>query len=85
MAGVRLFENATDPQSNAAGMLGGDFNNYFANALNFADVYQSNYNNTGTSCTVVPVATPDVVSTPVSYTHLDVYKRQTHSSGTVRR
>ena len=64
VAGVRLFENATDPQSNAAGMLGGDFNNYFANALNFADVYQSNYNNSGTSCAIAPKANPDIAVTP---------------------
>ncbi len=44
--GVRLFDNATDPQSTDSGMGGGDFNNYFADALLFTDYYNGNYNNT---------------------------------------
>jgi len=60
-AGVRIFENATDPQSNEAGMGGGDFNNYLANALSLVDLYDSNYDNTGTicdPCLISPVAAP---------------------------
>ena len=66
VAGVRLFENTTDPQSDAPGMLFGDYNNYIGNALNFADVYKSNYNNTGTTCSVnlPPIATNDIGETP---------------------
>src|SRR5690606_4303298 len=41
--GVRLFDNATDPQSTDSGMGGGDFNNYFADALLFTDYYNGNY------------------------------------------
>ncbi|WP_417366193.1 hypothetical protein [Flavobacterium beibuense] len=43
--GVRLFDNASDPQSTDSGMGGGDFNNYFADALLFTDYYNGNYDN----------------------------------------
>lgn len=42
---IRLFENKQDPQSNATGMAGGDFNNYFACALTLKDAYRKNYEN----------------------------------------
>ncbi len=42
---IRLFENNRDPQSNAQGMAGGDFNNYFACALTLKDAYRKNYSN----------------------------------------
>ncbi|MCP1386534.1 Ig-like domain-containing protein, partial [Runella salmonicolor] len=66
VSGVRLFENASDPQSDAPGMLFGDFNNYMGNALNFADVYQSNYDNAGIICDTnqPPLATDDITQTP---------------------
>jgi len=66
VAGVRLFENTSDPQSDAPGMLFGDYNNYIGNAINFADVYKSNYDNTGTTCSVnlPPIATNDIGETP---------------------
>ena len=59
--GIRLFENASDPQSNATGMGGGDFNNYFADAFTFVDHYDANYNNAGTicdPCLITPVPVP---------------------------
>lgn len=59
--GVRIFENASDPQSNASGMGGGDFNNYIANALSLTDLYSNNYSNGGTicdPCLITPVAVP---------------------------
>jgi len=49
-SGVRLFENNSDPQSTAPGMLGGDFNNYFANVLTLQDSYFQNYDNAGVKC-----------------------------------
>nr|WP_051197635.1 hypothetical protein [Flavobacterium soli] len=60
-AGVRLFNNTTDPQSSDPGMGGGDFNNYVANALSLNDLYLGNYNNGGTicdPCLINPVAVP---------------------------
>ena len=65
--GMRLFNNATDPQSAEPGMNGADFNNYFGDLDTFTDHYNSNYNNLGTVCTIadndndgVPVTTdPD--------------------------
>ena len=48
--GVRLFENTSDPQSNAPGMAGGDFNNFFADALTFLDYYRMNYDNEPFAC-----------------------------------
>jgi len=42
---IRLFENQQDPQSNALGMAGGDFNNFFACALTLKNAYRKNYNN----------------------------------------
>jgi hypothetical protein len=47
--GLRLFINGTDPNSEAAGMGGGDFSNTIDNGMN-TEVYTSNYDNTGTSC-----------------------------------
>ncbi|QEE48048.1 hypothetical protein FUA48_00170 [Flavobacterium alkalisoli] len=44
--GVRLFENGSDPDSTASGMLGGDFNSYFGDAFTFDDYYNGNYDNT---------------------------------------
>lgn len=48
--GIRLFENAIDPQFDAPGMFGGDFNNYFASAFDFTNIYNANYDNGGTFC-----------------------------------
>lgn len=59
--GIRLFNNGSDPQSNAAGMGGGDFNNYFADAFTFVDYYDENYANAGTicdPCLITPVPEP---------------------------
>jgi len=64
VAGIRLFENASDPQSNAPGMGGGDFNNYFANVFDFQDYYQSNYDNEGTICLTPPQVDPDNLVVP---------------------
>ena len=55
--GVRMFRNFVegtnpiDPDSNAPGMAGGDFFNWFANVPG-VDYYKGNYNNTGTTCAV---------------------------------
>ncbi len=57
--GIRLFENATDPQDMDTGMFGTDFNNFFGDGLMlFSDFYRANYNNTGTICSdpmLVPI------------------------------
>lgn len=45
--GLRLFINGSDPDSEAPGMLGGDFANTIDNGQ-IADVYAGNYNNIGT-------------------------------------
>lgn len=45
--GLRLFINGSDPDSEAPGMLGGDFGNTIDNGL-ITDVYAGNYDNTGT-------------------------------------
>ncbi len=50
VAGVRLFNNPTDPNSSAPGMGGGDFMNFFPNS-NIVDLYGTNYDNAGTTCT----------------------------------
>ncbi|WP_146141543.1 beta strand repeat-containing protein [Spirosoma oryzae] len=55
MPGIRLFENSTDPSSNAAGMGGGDFANYLGDAVGFGtDVYGSNYVSPGGLCGTPP-------------------------------
>lgn len=51
VAGLRLFINNTDPDSSQPGMFGGDFKNSIYNG-NLTDVYNTNYNNSGTSCTL---------------------------------
>ena len=61
VAGIRLFENGTDPQFDDPGMDGGDFNNYFASAFNFANIYNANYDNTGTHCNP-----PFVITNPLT-------------------
>ncbi len=63
-ANVRLFENATDPQSTDPGMAGGDFNNYFANVFDFINYYNANYDNDGTICLVPPMVSPTELSVP---------------------
>ncbi len=40
---IRLFENETDPKSDAPGMRGGDFTNYFPDLITFEDSYRNNY------------------------------------------
>jgi hypothetical protein len=50
--GLRLFVNGIDPDSSQAGMAGGDFSNTIDNGNN-TDVYNANYNNTGTVCTTL--------------------------------
>jgi hypothetical protein len=55
-AGVRLYRNAAegtaprDPDSNGAGMQGGDFENYLTKVNPIAQRYGVNYNNVGTAC-----------------------------------
>ena len=61
LPGIRLFENDSDPQSNAPGMGGGDFNNFFANVFTFQDTYHSNYTSGPGNCP----APPEVITTPV--------------------
>ncbi|MEM6316090.1 MAG: Ig-like domain-containing protein [Bacteroidota bacterium] len=63
VGGLRLFINGSDPNSAAAGMGGGDFENYFANVFTFVDNYNANYNNTGTSCNP-PVVIPNPIVIP---------------------
>jgi hypothetical protein len=59
-AGVRLYRNAAegaaprDPDSNGAGMQGGDFENYLTKVSPIAQRYGVNYNNTGTACGSTP-------------------------------
>ncbi|MEM1122207.1 MAG: T9SS type A sorting domain-containing protein [Bacteroidota bacterium] len=40
---IRLFENKLDPPSNAKGMGGGDFRNFFACVFTMKDAYRRNY------------------------------------------
>jgi hypothetical protein len=55
-AGVRLYRNAAegaaprDPDSNGAGMQGGDFENYLTKVNPIAQRYGVNYSNTGIAC-----------------------------------
>lgn len=73
--GIRLFNNATDPQSNAAGMGNGDFNNYFANVFILDNYFSGNYNNTGTicdPCLINPVATPTTLNPTQTFCAADV-------------
>lgn len=58
--GVRLFVNASDPSSSGAGMQGGDFKNAIDNGL-VADVYNVNYNNTGTTCSTCTIVAPELI------------------------
>lgn len=51
--GLRVFNNATDPDSTKPGMGGGDFLNSFPNS-SFVESYNANYSNTGSTCTVTP-------------------------------
>jgi len=69
--GIRLFENSTDPASNAAGMNGGDFTNYFPNLFTFQDSYLGNYNNAGINCNTPPIAVIDrVLANPNTATNI---------------
>jgi hypothetical protein len=56
---LRLFINGVDPNSSAPGMGGGDFSNtVFAivpGVPNGYEAYVTNYNNTGTVCTALPL------------------------------
>jgi hypothetical protein len=58
--GVRLFVNASDPSSSAPGMKGGDYKNAIDNGL-VADVYNTNFNNTGTTCTTCTITAPELI------------------------
>lgn len=58
--GLRLFVNTSDPSSSAAGMKGGDFKNAIDNGL-VADVYNVNYNNTGTTCSTCNITAPELI------------------------
>ncbi len=58
--GVRLFVNASDPSSSASGMKGGDYKNVIDNGL-VADVYNSNYSNTGTTCSTCAITAPELI------------------------
>lgn len=58
--GVRLFVNTSDPSSSAAGMKGGDYKNAIDNGL-VADVYNANYNNTGTACSTCTIVAPELI------------------------
>ena len=72
--GVRLFNNGSDPESNEAGMGGGDFTNYFASALLLDDYYSGNYDNTGTvcdECLINPVAPPTAAQTTQDFCVID--------------
>jgi len=55
--GPRIFENASDPQSNAPGLGGGDFNNFFPNLFTFTDGYAGNFDNAGIACNTPPIIT----------------------------
>jgi gliding motility-associated-like protein len=48
--GVRIFNNASDPQSSDPGMNGAGFGNYVGNVFTLQDYYGVNYNNVGTVC-----------------------------------
>ncbi len=61
-AGVRLFNNASDPNSSQPGMGGGDFSNSIDNGSSI-DVYNSNYDNSGIIC--APLSNDDVVFTEI--------------------
>lgn len=54
--GLRLFNNGSDPDSSQPGMAGGDFSNTIDDG-NMVDVYNTNYNNTGTVCTTLTTET----------------------------
>lgn len=72
--GIRLFNNGSDPESNETGMGGGDFNNYFANALLLDDYYSANYDNTGTicdECLINPVDAPTATATTQDFCVID--------------
>lgn len=58
--GIRLFVNTSDPSSSAVGMQGGDFKNAIDNGL-VADVYNVNYNNTGTTCSTCTIVAPELI------------------------
>jgi hypothetical protein len=58
--GVRLFVNTSDPASSASGMKGGDYKNAIDNGL-VADVYNTNYNNTGTACSTCAITAPELI------------------------
>jgi hypothetical protein len=56
--GVRLFVNASDPSSSAAGMGGGDFK---TTIFSGAEIYGGNYNNTGSQCSACSVIAPELI------------------------
>lgn len=58
--GVRLFVNGSDPSSSASGMKGGDYSNAIDNGL-VTDVYNSNYSNSGTSCSTCNITAPELI------------------------
>jgi hypothetical protein len=58
--GVRLFINASDPSSSAAGMKGVDYKNAIDNGL-VTDVYSANYRNTGTTCSTCNITAPELI------------------------
>lgn len=57
--GVRLFVNGVDPSSTPA-MKGGDYKNTIDNGA-LEDVYNINYNNTGTVCTTCNITAPELI------------------------
>ena len=57
LEGPRIFESAIDPDSNAPGMNGGDFLNFFPDLFTFVDGYNGNYNNAGIVCNTPPIIT----------------------------
>lgn len=65
--GLRLYINGTDPDSTQPGMNGGDFNNSIDNG-NLQDVYNTNYNNSGTTCALsnetVALTEIDIIAYP---------------------
>ena len=67
ITGLRLFINGSDPDSSQPGMAGGDFNNSIDNG-NLQDIYNANYNNSGTTCTLsnetVALTEIDVIAYP---------------------
>jgi len=58
--GVRLFVNTSDPSSSAQGMKGGDYKNSIDNGL-VTDVYNTNFNNTGTTCNNCNITAPELI------------------------